>query len=286
MDELGKEPLDLTHVTVHPRISTPISFIIPSIEHNHVVLSYKGAYTTLTEKDTPLSIKDYDYVYVAPLSGHSMELLHSLARQAYQSSIPFAINPNIAQILHDEQFLPTLSSVSLMIVNAYEARHCMRRMLADKPPKVDLATINNRNDSTELPALLSSFVIIDGAHYTLFDYFKRLFSYGVSLAVVTNGAEGVYAATPELTYFHPSLKSKVIVALGAGDAFGSAFIAKIAQDKTIEEALISGIINAQSVISFTDAKTGLLTTAELDQRTSSLGMSSLKKIPFPSYNSQ
>ena len=94
--------------------------------------------------------------------------------------------------------------------------------------------------------------------FTLQDYFKELFSYGVKKAVVTDGAHGVYVGTHNAIYFYPALTGEVVNTLGAGDAFGSAFVASLASYASTEQALYAGLVQAQSVISYQDAQTGLL----------------------------
>ena len=63
--------------------------------------------------------------------------------------------------------------------------------------------------------------------------------------------------------------------LGAGDAFGSCFAASIFLKKSVEQALVNGIINATSVISYLDAKTGLLNAAALEQRAREVGLGNI-----------
>ncbi len=58
--------------------------------------------------------------------------------------------------------------------------------------------------------------------------------------------------------------------LGAGDAFGSCFVAQIAHNKSLEYAIRCGVTNASSVIQHTDTKTGLLSTNELEKRVNAI----------------
>ncbi|GAI85852.1 unnamed protein product, partial [marine sediment metagenome] len=90
---------------------------------------------------------------------------------------------------------------------------------------------------------------------------------GTKIVAVTNGADGVYVAHKNNIYYHPSIKPKNLVStLGAGDAFGSCFVAQLAQDKSIEDAIRSGILNSSSVLEHLDAKTGLLSKRESEEK--------------------
>jgi sugar/nucleoside kinase (ribokinase family) len=51
---------------------------------------------------------------------------------------------------------------------------------------------------------------------------------------------------------------------GAGDAFGSGFLAALIKGKTMEEALIWGTVNSASVIGYVGAQRGLLKEEDVD----------------------
>ncbi|MDE4953444.1 PfkB family carbohydrate kinase, partial [Francisella tularensis subsp. holarctica] len=77
---------------------------------------------------------------------------------------------------------------------------------------------------------------------------------GVRIIVVTDGANGVYAATTERIYHSESLRIKnVINTLGAGDAFRSTFCANIYKGCCIEDSIKFALINASHVIQHSDA---------------------------------
>jgi sugar/nucleoside kinase (ribokinase family) len=97
---------------------------------------------------------------------------------------------------------------------------------------------------------------------------------------VTDGKHGVYVATKDMLYFHPAAQVKSVNTLGAGDAFGSCFVASILQGKKLEDAIRCGIINAGSVIMHHGAKTGLLSLTELNKSLEKLNKNTLKIFPF------
>ena len=106
---------------------------------------------------------------------------------------------------------------------------------------------------------------------------KQLTRRGPSLLVVTNGIEGVYVATKDMLYFHPSLHVEPVSSLGAGDAFSSGFIGSLAHKKSLEEAIVCGVINASAVIQSLDAQEGLLSLADMEKRFQKQGLATLKK---------
>jgi sugar/nucleoside kinase (ribokinase family) len=100
--------------------------------------------------------------------------------------------------------------------------------------------------------------------FSLRQFFHEVLKLGPSKVVVTHGSEGVYIGTPSSFYFHAALPVENIVnTLGAGDAFGSSFVAALARGENIENAVRFGLNNSASVIQYHDAKSGLLTLEQL-----------------------
>lgn len=275
--EMSREKIDISLCLIDPQTSTALSFIIPSLEHNNVALCYRGANTKLTVDEFPFScIKEFDYLYISPLSGRSGRLLPALVAEAKKHDIPVATNPGMVQITRDVAlFNEALSGISILIVNAHEATHLMKSLL-----KITNLTISkSKKETIQGPRLLKNFASINDTMLTVYDYFNEILKKGPSIGVVTNGVEGVYVATHETLYFHPSLKTEVVSGLGAGDAFSAAFIGSLAMGKSIEDAILYGVINAHSVLQFADAKEGILTADELEKRAQALGKEKLLKIP-------
>lgn len=132
------------------------------------------------------------------------------------------------------------------------------------------------------PALLGKPICIEGRCFSLENFFASVLSYGPSIVVVTNGNEGVYVATKNSIYFHPSLPVKAINTLGAGDAFGSSFVGALASGHEVEQAIRHGIINSGSVIGYLDTKQGLLSMQELERKAGEMDPSLLQQFPLRS----
>ena len=93
---------------------------------------------------------------------------------------------------------------------------------------------------------------------------KKLNNLGPKIIVITNGIKPLHVLYYNNILKANPIKSKIISTLGAGDAFGSAFVACLIKNKSIDEAIRTAILNAGSVIKYKGAKTGLLREDEIN----------------------
>ena len=83
------------------------------------------------------------------------------------------------------------------------------------------------------------------------------------LVAITNGRDGAYIFTNSHQFYSPIINTKPVDETGAGDAFGSAFVAALIYKKSPQDALFWGIKNSASVVSSLGAKPGLLTFKQI-----------------------
>lgn len=273
-EKLKAEGLDLSLVIISPKADTAISFIIPTFEKNYTALTYRGANTQLTLEDVPFAqLHNSEFLYITAVTGATAQLLPKIVSQAKQYTKKIAANPGTHQIeSHSDELYQALKYIDILILNAHESKLLLQTILKRKKIKP-----SPRKSNADAPSLLQYFMDYGQDTFTLYDYFLELLQDGPSLVVVTNGAEGVYVATSETVYFQPSIPTTPITAVGAGDAFGSTFVGTLALGVALEECILYGVINASSVISRIDAKTGLLTLPELEARAKKIGLKQLRK---------
>lgn len=237
LNELTKENLT-TKVTYSKTMQTAVSFILPTPLGDRIILALRGANKDITLEELPIDqIKTSDQLYITSLTGNSAKLLPDIIDLAKQNNIPIAFNPGINQLKKENinESKQILKNIDTLILNTKEATQLL-----------------NSLDSNQ--------------DFSFTTYFNNVLKLGPKIAVVTDGANGVYVATPEKIHFQKSIPSKAVSTLGAGDAFGSCFIASILTGKSIEQAALYGAINAASVIEHEGAKTGLLTWQEIEVR--------------------
>lgn len=271
--------LQKAHVSTAHILKTNIeqsgnSFIVPGPQGNSAVLVYRGTNTQITQEELPESaIAQADQLYITSLSGPAAPLLIHITQLAKRHKKSVAANPGTSQLHAGAQYLKdALQNIDILILNSYEAELLMTSLVVKLPP----INIENKKDES-LPELLKKPLGSTTTMFTLQQFFKTVHKCGPKIVVVTNGAEGVYASDQNTIYFHPSIKIDIVSSIGAGDAFGSCFVAQLNNNATIEDALRAGVINSASVIQHLGTQTGLLTQDEIEKRRTQLDKNMLKK---------
>jgi len=81
---------------------------------------------------------------------------------------------------------------------------------------------------------------------------------GPKNVVITDGVNGAHALLGGIYWTMPVLPTTVIERTGCGDSFATGFLSALISDKSAEEALLWGAVNASSVIKFVGSREGLL----------------------------
>jgi len=98
------------------------------------------------------------------------------------------------------------------------------------------------------------------------DLLQSLHDLGVSVAVVTDGADGAYASDSQKRLFMPNYPDPKppLDRTGAGDAFASTIAAALALGESLETALCWAPINSMSVVQQMGAQAGLLHRKDIE----------------------
>lgn len=271
LNTLNNEFVSTKSIKTSPTHKTATSFIVNSLEGDYTIFAYRGANGFIESAEVPWNdIKNASQLYITSLSHNSAQILPAIAEFAHKHQIPVAINPGISQLTKGTLTLKaSLANIDTLILNSFEAKMFMFALTqSDQSYKKALECSTSTelcglNMETEKAYLLQTPIIYENMYFSIQNFFKEVLKMGPKIVVVTNGKNGVYAATKEEILFHPSLKAKVVNSVGAGDAFGSCFIASLMLGYDIAIALKHGIINSSSVLEHIGAKDGLLTHAAL-----------------------
>lgn len=223
---LDKEGVDSSYVTYASRKNTGCSVILLDTHSGErTILTHRGAsakFDNLSESD--LELVQPDWLYVTSLRG-DMDTLLRFFEKAKGLGAKIMFNPGKLELCEKKKLIGLLDLVDILLVNKREAAEIV--------------------PGTVLAELLSH----------LHNYVKTV--------IITDGSMGAIATDGEKTYrfgIYEDLPVKDTT--GAGDAFGSGFLAHLAAGKSFRQSLIYASANSTSVVTQLGAKKGLLTGAE------------------------
>jgi len=273
LDVLKKEKVNTSNIATSKKYPSGRSFIINSLKRERTIFAFRGSNGFLQKKDLPLkSIKEADQLYITSLSYETSKILKDITTFAKKNKVPVAINPGKSQLSKGAKYLKeSLKNIDTFILNYSEAKTFMWSLVSSNKCYKECMCPEEKEVTAKTTFLRTNF------YFSIPNFLKEVLSMGPKIVVVTDGKNGVYVATKNQMFFHPSLKIKVVDTVGAGDSFGSCFVACLAKGLKIEDALRYGIVNSASVIENMGAKPGLLRFNELEKRTKKLGSKLLQK---------
>ncbi len=196
--------------------------------------------------------------------------------------------PGVNEHLHDTTFdraailetdavyLNHLCETSCMIqddiVDAL-TRKGKRSMLAWNPGGSQIGAGMKQHDAstllkaTDLLLLNKEEALLFSKSKTIDEALKKLIAAGAKNVCITDGKNGTIASDGTNIYRCPILKNVTVVdTTGAGDAFGTAAFWSLLQGESLQKALVSGTLNAASVVGAIGAQAGLLTETSIREQ--------------------
>jgi len=221
IDALDKEDIDTSYITYAKGIPTGCSVILLAPNGERTILTCRGAsakFGLLDPKD--LNLIQPDWLYVTTLRG-DMDMLDQLFTRAKKLGARIMFNPGLLELENNRKLIGLLEDTDVLLVNKTEASQIV--------PGVVLA---------ELLSHLKNYV---------------------PTVIITDGNQGSIATDGTKTYRVGTYEDvKVIDATGAGDAFGSGFLAAYAAGKSFRKSLIFASANSTAVIQKLGAKKGII----------------------------
>ena len=223
---LDRENIDSSYISFLGRKSTGASVILlDERSGERTILTYRGAaaqFGNLNEQD--LDLIHPDWLYVTSLKG-DFETLNRFFKKAKKLGASIMFNPGSKEIKDRKSLIELLRYVDVLNMNQSEAR-----------------------------------AIVPGVN--LDELMSHLKNYSDTV-IITAGPMGGIANRGNKTYrFGIYEDKKVKDATGAGDAFGSGFLAHLASGRSFEQSLIFASANSTSVITRIGASKGILTGKE------------------------
>lgn len=223
-DDLQKFKVSQSFLRKDDNLKTAFSVILSPSLSDRVILVYKGACHFLTAEEIAWSkIKQARWFYIAPLYGMLAGIWGQIVSWAKENDIKVAVNMSEEQMSLDKNTLHSiLAKVDVLILNSEEAFN-LAGVGGDEKEAVRII-------SSVCPAII---VITRGEKGSLVYDGKRILEAGVS-------------------------RSSFVEKTGAGDAYGSGFVAGLLQKSNIEYAIQLATANSESCIQTVGAKNGLL----------------------------
>lgn len=232
---LRKEKIDTNFLAIQEGDFTAYSVLLLD-KGERTILGYHGAADTFTLSDLSLKQMQAKWWYVS-LAGESYKLFSSLIRFARKNKIAFAFNPTGYHLSHKRNdILRSLSDLSFLVLNDEEASR--------------VAGISWKKEK---------------------EVFKKLDALVPGILAVTEGKKGVTVSDGKHIYAARTFREKKILdRTGAGDAFGSGFVAGLlkrgitfaniseASTSDIAYAIRLGTANATAVVEHIGATEGIL----------------------------
>lgn len=226
--ELDAEGIDSSYVDYNASKATGSSVVLlDSKSGERTILTYRGA----SEKFDNFSADDLDliqpdWLYTTTLRG-DMDTCLKFFEKAHEIGAKVMFNPGVKELCEKKKLIGLLEDVDVLLVNKSEAAE-----------------------------------IVPGAILTELLY--HLNGY-VPVVIITDGPMGGIAGnreTGEVYRFGIYEDVKIRDATGAGDAFGSGFLAKFADGKSFRQSLIFASANSTAVVTKIGANRGILNGTE------------------------
>ncbi len=210
---------------------TGYSIILTGLQHDRTILAFKGANNSLLPQDISWNKLSTTWLYCTSMLGKSQKTLEQACLWAKKNQIPYAVN-----------------------LSTYLATKGLRKLR--KIVKNCDALIMNKEEAV---ALLGT------PNLTTPQLLRKIQEHA-KIVVITDGPRGAVAYNGIHQYSIRPHHIKVIETTGAGDAFGSGFVAGLHLYHSIERALQLGLVQSESVIQHIGATQGLLTRKHAEQQ--------------------
>lgn len=201
-----------------------------------VIINYQGERTIFVYHEPRTyqlpALEAAAWMYLTSVAGGGVEELHQQVEEylAANSKVQLAFNPGTYQLrLGKEKLATLLKRTQLLFLNREESARLLEMPVDDVK------------------------ALIAGLH-----------ALGPAWVVLTDGPAGAYASDGKATWYSAIFAGPVVERTGAGDAYGSGFLAALLHGKSFPEAMSWGNANSTSVVRYVGAREGLLTMAKLE----------------------
>lgn len=220
---LKREGVAANFIQHDAKAPTAYSTILTTKDGERVILVKRGASDHIKVREIPFAKARAKWFYVSSLAG-DIALLKRIVAEAKKMHARVAVNPGRLELEKGFSALaPILKNIDVLFINQEEAAQLTGIAYADEKA-----------------------------------IFAKLDAVVRGIVVMTKGPDGVVVSDGAYQYSAGIPKAPIVGRTGAGDAFGSGFVAGLLHKNDIPFSMILGTANATSVIQHLSAKRGIL----------------------------
>lgn len=227
--ELAAFNVDTSFMIQEPGEQSGVSSIMVAASGARSIAVYRGASRMLTKEDIPWDQLRPKWMHLSSLGAH-MEVFEGLIGHAKAHDIKLAINPGSYEISQKDNWggVELYQDIEVLILNRQEA------------------------------AALTGIDLLDDTVWRNPPHIP-----GPKRCIITDGKAGGKVFDAGTWRQYEALSTPTIEETGAGDAFGSGFVAALMKDLSADEAIEWGRKQAASVVGHMGPKQGLLRLEEI-----------------------
>ncbi len=199
---------------------TDTSVILIGPDGSRTILVCRGQ-TRLETTDIDWSKIEAKWFYLTSLEGN-LDLVEQIVDLAVEKEIKIGWNPGKKELANKSKVMNLAKQVQVFNLNRKEMEALVGKSLDEE------------------------------------SFWQSVRQLGSELTVVTDGRQGAYLLYDQGQHFLPAPKTNPIDETGAGDAFGSGFVAGLINGMEVKEAFQLAMNNGASVVQHIGAKQGLL----------------------------
>lgn len=211
------------------RVGCAKSVILDTKDHDRVIFTFRGQNSLLEMSDFDIKSFRSNFYYLTSLQGKSFDTQIKFIDKirARNKRAVFCYGASSSLVGKEKRLLELIKRCDVLILNYEEAQ------------------------------------ILSGEE-SISDCLKKIYGFGLSLVVMTDGCNGSYVYDGSREYFSSSVRAKRVVdTTGAGDCFGGTFFYFYTQGYGIKKAMELAAKNSSSVVSKKGAHLGLLSFDDL-----------------------
>jgi len=222
-DVLSKEHVSTNLIQTDKEHRTGQSIIFLADVGQRTIFVHRGASAIINKREIPWTTLNTRWFYITSVGG-DLALISMILDRAEATGASVCWNPGSSELKKGyAKLAPLLKRVDVLDLNREEAAE-----LAGQPIRHLKKIIQKLGGLPHLGLL------------------------------ITDGPNGAYLHTKCCTWYAPPLPAKRVNTTGAGDAFGSGFIAGFIPTCDLHTAMKMGMLNSLGVITHMGAKTGIL----------------------------